>query len=121
MPEGKSWRSSWTSSRSAPWVRNTCRQGQPDGPIEVAEGSARVEGPGQLSATFVPWLPFARGDYWVLYVDPNYSLAVVGEPKDNTGWILARQSEVTDAELATAVRVLEQNGYDTSRLVRVVH
>ena len=61
-------------------VRNTCRKGSPDGPVEVAEGEASVVAPGKLEVTFVPWLPFAKGDYWVLHVDAAYSVAVVGEP-----------------------------------------
>lgn len=71
-------------------VLNTCREDAPDGKVKSAKGVASVVAPGQLSVTFVPWLPFARGDYWVLYIDEAYSLAVVGAPRGTTGWILAR-------------------------------
>jgi apolipoprotein D and lipocalin family protein len=71
-------------------VVNTCHKGAPDGPVDVAEGKATVVAPGKLEVTFVPWLPFAKGDYWVLHVDAAYSFAVVGEPSGKTGWILAR-------------------------------
>ncbi len=102
-------------------VLNTCRKGVPDGPVEQAEGQASVVGPGKLSVTFVPWLPFAKGDYWVLYVDEAYQLAVVGEPKGRTGWILARSPEIAQASYDRALTVLAENGYDTSRLTRVAH
>jgi len=100
-------------------VRNTGRGGSPTGPAEVAEGTARVVGPGKLTVNFVPWLPFAKGDYWVLYVDPAYALAVVGEPSGKTGWILARAPQITAATYDKALAVLAVAGYDTSRLERV--
>ncbi|MEP5153825.1 lipocalin family protein [Planktotalea sp.] len=101
-------------------VLNTCRKGTLDGPVERANGSARVEAPGRLSVTFVPWLPFARGDYWVLYVSPDYDFAVVGNPKGSTGWILARKPQLTAQERAKANDVLSKNGYDVSQLEEVL-
>ena len=100
-------------------VLNTCRKGSPDGPVETAEGVATVDGPGRLKVTFVPWLPFAKGDYWVLHVDAAYSFAVVGEPKGNTGWILARAPQMAQGDYDKAIAVLQAAGYDTSRLRRV--
>ena len=100
-------------------VVNTCRKGSPDGPVEVAEGVASVVAPGKLEVTFVPWLPFAKGDYWVLYVDPAYSVAVVGDPKGRTGWILARDPALAPVKYDKAVSVLQTMGYDTSQLQMV--
>jgi apolipoprotein D and lipocalin family protein len=102
-------------------VVNTCRKGSPDGPVEVAEGVATVVAPGKLEVTFVPWLPFAKGDYWVLFVDPDYTVAVVGEPKGRTGWILARDPALAKAKYDKAVSVMETMGYDTSQLQLVAH
>ena len=102
-------------------VLNTCRIGAPDGKIKSAKGQAKVVGPGKLSVTFVPWLPFARGDYWVLYLDEDYSLAVVGAPRGTTGWILARTPEISPQERSVAEEILKRNGYDPSRLRDVRH
>lgn len=101
-------------------VVNTCREGTLDGKITVADGSARVEAPGRLSVTFVPWLPFARGDYWVLHVAPDYSMAVVGNPKGTTGWILARTPQISAKQRALAESILSINGYDISKLEGVL-
>jgi len=73
-----------------------------------------------LSVNFVPWLPFARGDYWVLYVASDYSLAVVGSPKGTTGWILARTPRISAKERAKAEGVLSKNGYDVRELEDVL-
>ncbi|MFD0980748.1 lipocalin family protein [Tropicimonas aquimaris] len=102
-------------------VINTCRKGAPDGPIERAEGEAEVVAPGRLKVSFVPWLPFARGDYWVLHIDPAYSVAVVGEPSGKTGWILARSPQISSAKRAEAEAELERNGYDPTQLRDVAH
>jgi len=102
-------------------VRNTCRQGSPDGPAEVAEAKAEVVGPGKLTVNFVPWLPFAKGDYWVLYVDRTYSMAVVGNPGGESGWILSRSPQMSQANYDKAVSVLQGSGYDTTQLERVAH
>ncbi|MGH1368656.1 MAG: lipocalin family protein [Maritimibacter sp.] len=102
-------------------VKNTCRKGAPDGPAKVALGEATPAAPGKLEVTFTPWLPFAKGDYWVMYVDPAYSFAVVGNPKGSTGWILARSKMLSAAQLAKAKSVLKDAGYDLSELEMVQH
>jgi apolipoprotein D and lipocalin family protein len=100
-------------------VRNSCRKFTFDGELQVAEGTARVEGPGRLSVNFVPWLPFARGPYWILDIAPDYSVAVVGEPSGSTGWILARSPRISRAAMDRALGVLRTNGYDTDALYMV--
>lgn len=100
-------------------VINSCRKGALDGPLDRIEGEAWVVAPGQLKVTFVPWLPFARGDYWVLHVEPDYSVAVVGEPKGKTGWILGRETGLDPARMDRALAALKANGYDTSKLYMV--
>ncbi|MEO1276970.1 MAG: lipocalin family protein [Pseudomonadota bacterium] len=97
-------------------VVNTCRQGALDGPVEVAEATARVVAPGQLKVKFVQWLPF-EGDYWVTYVDEAYSVVAVAEPKGNFGWILAREPQPAEAAIALARAALAADGYDLERLI----
>ena len=101
-------------------VTNTCRKGSLKGRVSVAEGNARLEAPGRLSVTFTPWLPLPRGDYWVLYVAPDYSLAVVGNPKGSTSWILARDAQISAADRALANSILTKNGYDINKLEDVL-
>jgi apolipoprotein D and lipocalin family protein len=97
-------------------VLNTCRQGTLDGPVETAEGVATSNSPDndKLLVTFVPWLPFARGDYWILQTD--YEIAVIGSPSGSVGWVLARTTTLPDDRLQQALGVLQRNGYDTSRI-----
>lgn len=98
-------------------VTNTCRKGGFDGPIEAAEGTARIAAPGQLKVKFVDWLPF-DGDYWVLYVSPDYKLAVVGAPKGTTGWVLARDPQPDPELIDRGYEALRKAGYDTNLIYR---
>ncbi|GAB5432941.1 lipocalin family protein [Tritonibacter mobilis] len=103
-------------------VVNSCRKGGVTGPLETAEGVARVAGPGKLEVNFVSWLrllPFTWGDYWVLDVDADYQVAVIGTPKGKQGWILARTPNISATELEAAKAVLRKNGYDTGALEMV--
>ena len=99
-------------------VLNTCRQGTLDGPVEVAEGIATSVSPDndRLEVTFVPWLPFAKGDYWILSLTQDYSVVTVGNPSGTTGWVLARTPTLSDDALAAAYDVLTANGYDTNQI-----
>lgn len=100
-----------------------------DGSIEVlnacTNGKSRAAkavkvGPGKLEVDFVSWLPgIAKGDYWVLYVDPGYTLAVVGEPTGRYGWVLSRSPQIRQSQLDQAQAVLMQNGYDLSGLMLI--
>lgn len=57
----------------------------------------------------------------VLYVDPAYRYAVVGESQHRLGWIYARDPGVDAGTYASLVARLDQQGYDTSRLHRLGH
>ncbi len=105
-------------------VLNQCAEGSVTGAIKSAKGVAwRVAG-GQLKVSFVP-IPFLNkwiaGDYWVLALDAEYSLAVIGSPKGKTGWILSRQPAISDVERAQALASLKQFGYDTTHLIFTEH
>ena len=100
-------------------VVNRCRRGSPDGPVSVISGTAEPVGPGQLRVRLgrLPW----AAPYWVLWVAPDYSVAVVGVPSGRAGWVLARRPDVPRAALAPALAALEANGYDVGRLVFTEH
>lgn len=100
-------------------VVNTCRQGGIDGPVETAEGVATSTTPDndKLLVSFVPWLPFAKGDYWILDIDEPYEVAVIGNPSGTTGWVLARTPSLPSARLLAAYDVLERAGYDIDQIM----
>lgn len=40
---------------------------------------------------------FTKGDYWVLRVDSNYQVALVGGPSHKYLWILSRSPQLDEA------------------------
>ncbi len=73
--------------------------------------AARVVGPGRI----------ARGDEaqpaWVLWVDAEYRIAVLGTPDGSFGRVMAREAKPRADLLAAAREVLDFNGYDPAGLV----
>ncbi|GGC99153.1 lipocalin family protein [Aquisalinus flavus] len=101
-------------------VTNTCRQGTVDGPEEIAQGIARVvdgSSNSKLKVKFAPaWVPFASGDYWILYLDPAYETVLVGSPDGRYLWILARTPQISALKLEEMRTAASQRGYDTAAL-----
>jgi apolipoprotein D and lipocalin family protein len=100
-------------------VANSCTK---NGATKVANGKAWVEDTAKLKVTFVPWLgSIAAGDYWIMDLKSDYSMAVVGAPSGGFGWILARKPKLGKADLDRALKALQKNGYDTAQLEWVQH
>ena len=102
-------------------VTNRCPQA--DGKTDEALGEARrIGGPGspKLEVRFAPgwlsWLPMVWGNYWVIDLDPAYTLAVVSEPKREYLWVLARQPQVDAATWDALTARLRAQGFDLSKL-----
>jgi apolipoprotein D and lipocalin family protein len=103
-------------------VDNRCAK--EGGQVDQAVGQARQLG-GATSPTlevrFAPaWLsvlPFVWGDYWVIDLDPAYTLAAVSEPKREYLWILSRTAKVEPQAYAALLQRLAAKGFDTSKLV----
>ncbi len=114
-------------------VVNQCRQAdgkemQVIGQARPAHG-AQLSGnqltPPQLQVRFAPdwlaWLPMVWGDYWVIQLSADYRYAVVGEPKREFLWVLARETQLSPADWITIESKLKEQGYDPARLVREKH
>lgn len=69
---------------------------------------ARVTGPGRIT----------RGDeeLWVLWVDADYRVAVIGTPSGRFARVLSRTPTVRPDLMEAARRVLAFNGYDPAAL-----
>lgn len=82
-------------------------------PSQALGQATPVDGkPGRLEVSFLPgllrWIPFTKGDYWVLKIDDDYSVALVGSPDRKYLWLLAREPhidpEIQKGYLAEATR-----------------
>lgn len=104
-------------------VRNSCRRADGsemavDGIAEVVDAATNAK----LKVSFLPawirWTGIGRGDYWVLYLSPDYRLAIVGEPSREYLWILARTPTLSAQEYQALMPKIRAAGYDPQRLRR---
>ncbi|MGM9486349.1 lipocalin family protein [Ideonella sp. YS5] len=110
------------SNRNGLAVTNRCRGA--DGRERLVQGEARVV-PGsngaRLKVSFLPtwlrWLPFGWGDYWILHLDEGYTVALVGEPTRRSLWLLARRPHLDAETLHQLVGVARAQGFAVERLV----
>lgn len=81
--------------------------------------------PPQLQVRFAPewlaWLPWVWGDYWVIQLAADYRYAVIGEPKREFLWVLARETQLSSADWLAIEARLNEQGYDPAKLVREKH
>lgn len=104
-------------------VLNRCRT--LDGQWLRAQGSAWQQVPGQsdrLMVEFDSWFShlmpgLATTDYWILYVDEGYQVAIVGSPDRRHLWVLSRTPALAVVERERLLARARQQGYDTSRLI----
>ncbi len=103
-------------------VLNRCRDAH--GEERRVRGVATVEpgsGNARLKVSFAPpllhWLPMVWADYWILYVDAEYSVALVGNPARDRLWLLARQPTMEPAALRAVVDVARVQGFPTDQLM----
>ena len=105
-------------------VLNRCRR--EDGSFTEAEGVARrnkaYDSPAILQVRFAPAflsaLPMVWGDYWVIALEEDYSVALVGAPNREYLWLLARTPTLDDATYARYVGIAKAQGFEVSALVR---
>ncbi|MGB6116635.1 MAG: lipocalin family protein [Mesorhizobium sp.] len=94
-----------------------------DGKPSQAIGEARPQDDSnaKLTVSFLPeflrWVPFTKGDYWVLKLDEAYSVALVGTPDRKFMWLLARTHMIADDVREDYLAEARRQGFDLSRLI----
>lgn len=93
------------------------------GEVEISEGVATPTDPSnaRLEVSFLPqglrWIPFTKGDYWILRVDSDYQTALVGDPDRKYLWLLHRQPGMDAANRAAWLEEARQQGYALDDLI----
>ena len=102
-------------------VVNACLNAE--GEVEVSTGLATPidASNARLEVSFLPqglrWIPFARGDYWILRVDEGYTTALVGEPGRKYLWLLHRAPQMDFAAKHEWLEFARTRGYDLDDLI----
>jgi apolipoprotein D and lipocalin family protein len=92
-------------------VLNTCFK--KDGEVTDIKGKAKIVDPAVPAKLKVRFNFFARGDYWIVALDPDYQWAVVSGPKRKNNFILARNAPMDPALLEKILADLQARGFDT--------
>ena len=98
-----------------------------NGEVEESIGQATPVDPSnaKLEVTFLPqglrWIPFTKGDYWVIKIDADYSVALVGEPDRKYLWLLARHPHLDEATRNHYLAFAQAQGYDLAELIHTPH
>lgn len=76
----------------------------------------------KIKVSFLPeavrWMPFGRGDYWILKIDPHYQMALVGEPKRKYLWVLSRTPHPDENKVTEYLRYAQTLGFSVKDLIR---
>lgn len=106
-------------------VVNRCRKS--DGQWEEAIGQAVQDGSQnspKLRVRFAPswlsFLPWVWGNYWVIDLDSAYTLVAVGEPTREYLWVLSRTPNVDATAYQTLLARLQAKGFDLGKLERPI-
>ncbi len=75
-----------------------------------------LTGPGRVTPLRKTPEPLNR-DWWLLWADADLRTLVFGTPDGSFGFILNRDGALPPDRLVAAKRILDFNGYDTTRLV----
>lgn len=106
-------------------VQNRCLDAEGQLQESIGEGTVVDAVHGKLEVSFLPeglrWIPFTKGDYWVLKIDTDYTTALVGEPDQKYLWLLHR-APVLDLQIQEEyLNYARSLGYDLDDLIQTVH
>lgn len=105
-------------------VQNRMRH---NGEVEESIGRATTvdTSNSRLEVSFLPeglrWIPFTKGDYWILKLDPAYSVALVGSPDHKYLWLLARHPHLDEETVNQYLAHAQAQGFDLSGLIHTPH
>lgn len=106
-------------------VDNRCfdKEGKPTQSVGVANPTDETNA--RLKVSFLPkfirWIPFTEGDYWILKLDPDYQIALVGTPDRKHLWLLARKPSVPDMTVQSYLAEARRQDFDLTDLITPRH
>jgi len=102
-------------------VVNRATNGKGEAERSVGEATALDHTNSRLEVTFLPeglrWIPFTKGDYWIIRIDEAYTTALVGSPDRKYLWLLARQPQLDAATTQDFLDYARAQGFDLAELI----
>jgi apolipoprotein D and lipocalin family protein len=94
-------------------------QGSFDGPVKIYEPTGFVDNDPSNAIWGMQFIWPIKADYRVMYLNADYTQTVIGRNKRDYVWIMARTPAIPEADYNNIVRLIAEQGYDTSKLRRV--
>jgi apolipoprotein D and lipocalin family protein len=107
QPDGKPW---ITVRHQAPSLTGRVRESHGVARVVPGSGGARWKHSGLPG--WMRWWPGAWDDHWVLHVDADYTVALVGEPGRRHLRVLSRDGVMAPARLQSLLDLAQAQGYD---------
>lgn len=101
-------------------VENRCKKGNIDGEESNIKGKAFIVKNSNNSKLKVQFFWPFKGDYWIIGLEENYQWAVVSDPSRKYLWILSRQNKLDDLTYDTILKLLENKGFDLTKIVKTI-
>ena len=98
-------------------VLNRCIKGHNKN-FSTAKGKAWAPNKNDFSKLKVQFFWPFRGDYWILYLSPDYTNVLVGSPNRKYLWILARKPQMSNTTYKKLIVIAQQKGYDIKKLIK---
>ncbi len=116
----------YTLDKDVIQVVNSCHIHSPSGELKRATGRATVvpdSNNAKLKVSFLPGFlsfldPLFSGDYWILKLDADYKVVLVGDPSKKYLWILARNKTLDSKTYDEYVHYAKELGFETSKLIK---
>ena len=75
----------------------------------------------RLTVSFLPeylrWIPFTKGDYWIIRLAEDYGVSLVGTPDRRNLWLLARRHDLPQAMRDDYLATARAEDFDLSALI----
>lgn len=94
-------------------------QGSFDGPVKTYRPTGFVTKDPSNAIWGMQFIWPIKADYRVIYLNTDYTQTVIGRNKRDYVWIMARTPAIPEADYRNIVRLIAEQGYDTSKLRRV--
>jgi apolipoprotein D and lipocalin family protein len=92
----------------------------PDHPGEEISGAATLQHNDSTTSKFnLKFNFFARGQYWILELEDDYSVVLIGEPCRMALWVLSREKHLSADKVQAYLKIArEKHGYtNTDKMV----
>jgi apolipoprotein D and lipocalin family protein len=84
--------------------------------VDVSNSKLEV----RFAPAWLSWLPLVWGDYWVLHLEPDYSLALVGSPDREFLWVLSRSPTLDKTKLDMLMGKARDQGFAVEKVIATI-